>query len=145
MPCSDLTERIEIALDAHGCLKRYRLRKQHCGRPVGAQALLLAALRGYDIDRILAIISDQWLEEHPAESSVEEFLTRKHLAALQSALAVYTGQRGGGPGEPCTAVSVRAGEDETVILVQLAVDLPTADIPTCALRVASDTAPSNRL
>ncbi len=131
MPCTDVTEIIEVALDPNDRLKSYSLSKKTCGQPVGQASLLVGWLRGLPVEDILACDADTFLAEHPVKTQLEGFLTLKHLFALQSALQVLAGKEPGGPDDPCAATSVRYAEDELVIRATIRVDMVTDKIKAC--------------
>jgi len=131
MPCKDVTELIRVELDASDRLASYRFVKRTCGQGVGADSLLLDELRGQPIDAIMAVDLERFVESHPVEESIEEFLMLKHLVAVQSALAVLTGQADGGPGEICAAAEVAYEDGMTVMDARISVDLVTERIKSC--------------
>lgn len=131
MPCSDITEIIEVVLDGEDRLKDYVFRKRTCGQGVGAGNLLLGVLGGQSADDILAISPEDFLEAHPVEDPLEEFLGLKHLIAVQSALEVLIGRANGGPGEICAAAEIGFDGGETVLTARISVDLVTERIKSC--------------
>lgn len=131
MPCRDVTELIRVVLDERDRLKEYRFVKRTCGRGVGVDALLIDVLGGLHVEEILAISPDRFIEEHPAQEPIEEFLGLKHLIAVQAALDVLTGRAFGGPKELCAAAEIAYGDGETVIDARISVDLVTEEIRSC--------------
>lgn len=131
MPCSDITEVIEVVIDDEDRLKRYAFSKRTCGRGVGVASLLQEYLQGRSVDDILAIEPEPFLDAHPTEDELEEFLGLKHLFAVQSALEVLTGREPGGPGDPCAAAEVAFEGGEVVIEAQIRVDVVTDKIKSC--------------
>lgn len=131
MPCSDVTELIRIELDDCDRLESYRFVKRTCGQGVGADALILSALQGRSVEDILAIDPSEFIEEHPVEEEVEEFLTLKHLIAVQSAIEVLTGAASGGPGDLCAAAEIAFEEGRTTLDARISVDLVTEKIASC--------------
>ena len=131
MPCSDITEVIEVVLDGQDRLKDYTFKKRTCGQGVGAGNLLIGALGGMPVEELLAIAPEFFLEQWPVEDPLEEFLGLKHLIAVQSALEVLLGRASGGPGEICAAAEIGCEGDDTVILARISVDLMTEKIKSC--------------
>ncbi|MDX9973508.1 MAG: hypothetical protein RBU21_11030 [FCB group bacterium] len=131
MPCSDITEVIEVVIDNEDRLKRYAFSKRTCGQGVGVAALLLDCLQGRSVDDILAWESADFVAEHPVEDELEEFLGLKHFFAVQSALEVLTGREPGGPGDPCAAAEISIEDGEVVINAQIRVDIVTEKIKSC--------------
>jgi hypothetical protein len=131
MPCSDVTEVIEVILDEQDRLKEYTFRKRTCGQGVGVGDLLQGILGGMPAEDVLAITPEYFLETWPVEDSLEEFLGLKHLIAVQSALEVLLGKASGGPGELCAAAEIGCEGNDTVILARISVDLITEKIKSC--------------
>jgi len=131
MPCSDVTEVIEVVLDAGDRLKAYSFRKRTCGQGVGADTLLLDVLGGMDAEELLAITPEHFLETWPAAEAIEEFLGLKHLIAVQSSIEVLLGRAAGGPGSICATAEVAFEDGDTIITSVIAVDLVTERIKSC--------------
>ncbi len=131
MPCSDVTELIRIELDDADRLVRYRFIKRTCGQGVGADTLILSAIEGRTAQDIIAIDPGDFLEEHPVEEEIEEFLTLKHLIAVQGALEVLLGIAHGGPGEMCAAAEIGYEDGLTTLDARISVDLVTEKIQSC--------------
>jgi hypothetical protein len=131
VPCNDVTEVIEASVDSADCLKEYRLSKRTCGQAVGEEALLLDVLRGRSLDDILSLDPEAFAQAHPAPDEIHQFLQLKHLFALQSALAVLAGRATGGPGQACSAASIRMEGEDVVIDGRIYVDILTEKIKSC--------------
>lgn len=131
MPCNDITEIMEVTLDARDCLRDYHFRKRTCGQGVGVDTLLLGTLKDMPAEGLLAITPEYFLETWPVEDPLEEFLGLKHLIAVQSVLEVLLGRANGGAGEICSAAEITCEGDETVITARIAVDLVTEKIKSC--------------
>ena len=131
MPCSDVTEMIRVELDDNDRLLNYRFIKRTCGQGVGADTLILSALQSLEAEEILCIEADEFLAAHPVEEAVEEFLTLKHLIAVQSALQVLLGETPGGPGEMCAAAEISYEDGRTILDARISVDLVTEQIKSC--------------
>lgn len=131
MPCNDITEIIRVVLDEHDRLRHYAFTKRTCGQGVGVTSLLLDELSGQSVDDILAIEPAAFIAKHPSEEELEEFLTLKHLIAVQEALEVLTGREPGGPADICAAAEIVYDAGECVIEAELKVDLVTDKIKSC--------------
>ena len=131
MPCKDVTEIIDVVLDAEDRLKFYSFRKRTCGQGVGVDTLLMDVLGGMEADALLAISPDEFLETWPSAEPIEEFLGLKHLIALQSSIAVLLGQEGGGPGSICATAEVSFEDGDTTITSFIALDLVEEKIKSC--------------
>lgn len=131
MPCSDVTEVLSVTLNEQDCLKAYSFSKRTCGQGVGAQSLLIDQLGGKTLEELLAYTADDFLAEFPIVDEIEEFLSLKHLFAIQGALEVLTGLESGGKDDPFAASGISYSEDETVVEGRISVDLMTEKIKGC--------------
>jgi hypothetical protein len=131
MPCSDVTELIRVVVDSNDVLKDYRFVKRTCGQGVGVDTLLLDQLAGQTVEAILAIEPEAFLEAHPVEDPIEEFLNLKHLIAVQSALEVLIGRARGGPKDICAAAEIGCEGNDTVLDARISIELMTQKIESC--------------
>ncbi len=131
MPCKDVTEVLEVVLDEDDSLKDYRFSKRTCGQGVGAASLIIDQLRGRPMAELLIKTAQEFLTEFPIPDPVEEFLSLKHLFAIQGALEVYAGFESGAKHSAFAVASVEYGEDETRISGRIGVDILTEKIKSC--------------
>lgn len=131
MPCQDVTEVLEVTLDADDCLESYAFNKRTCGQGVGQASLLEDWLKGRPASYFLTAQAAAFLEEFEITDSLEEFLTLKHLFAIQGALEVLTGAEPGGVNDAFTASSIEFEEDRTVIRGEISIDIVTDKIRSC--------------
>jgi hypothetical protein len=131
VPCSDITEIINVVVGPDDRVKSYAFSKRSCGRGVGVATLLADCLCGRTVDEVIAWEPEDFLAEHPVEDELEEFLGLKHLFAVQSALEVLTGRTSGGAKEPCAAAEIVFEDDDVIIEAQIRVDVVTEKIKSC--------------
>ncbi len=131
MPCKDVTELLEVVLDGEDRLKEYRFQKRTCGQGVGAESLLIDQLQGRSLEELLNKTAEEFLTEFPIFDEIEEFLSLKHLFAIQGALEVLTGREPGGKDAAFAAAGITYGENETAIQGRIAVDVITEKIQAC--------------
>lgn len=131
MPCNDVTELLEVVLDAEDRLVDYTFMKRSCGKGIGGESLLMDLLRGRSLDELLHKTAQEYLDEFPAADDIEEFLGLKHLFAIQGALEVLTGREPGRKDDAFAASGIVYGEDETRITGRIAVDIITEKIASC--------------
>lgn len=131
MPCKDVTELLEVVLDGDDRLKEYTFSKRTCGQGVGAESLLIDQLRGRSLDELLHKTAEAFLTEFPIADPVEEFLSLKHLFAIQGALEVLVGREPGGKADAFAASGVVYDADETRITGRIAVDIVMEKIEAC--------------
>ena len=131
MPCKDVTEVLEVVLDADDALKDYRFAKRTCGQGVGAAALLIDQLRGRPAEELLHKTAQEFLGEFPIADPLEEFLSLKHLFAIQGALEVYAGLESGAKRSAFAVGGIEYGDDETRIHGRIAIDVVTEKIKSC--------------
>jgi hypothetical protein len=144
MPCSDITEILEVILDENDCLKEYAFAKRTCGQGVGAQALILEHIQSRPLNELLFMTADQFLAEFPIADPDEEFLSLKHLFAIQGALEVYTGAEAGGRHDFFAASGIEYDVDETRIAGQIAVDVVVEKIEACGNCTSCNAAPDDK-
>jgi hypothetical protein len=131
MPCDDVSEFVEVELDDLERLVTYRIAKVSCGKAVGGESLLIDALAGFTASDLLSVGSDAFLAERAISNRVEEFLSLKHLFALQGALAAYVGEAPGDKDAPFAVSTIAFSEKGVIIRGQLAVDVVTDKIRAC--------------
>jgi len=106
MPCSDIREIIEIRFDVDERLSHYNLRKNTCGAEVGNESLLIELVHGLASEEIIGFNPAELPSYLNDPDDTLEFLSFKHLFALQAALRVYTGIETGDPTANCTVSSI---------------------------------------
>lgn len=131
MPCKDLTELIRVTLDQNDRLTDYCFAKRSCGQGIGGNALLLDKLKGSSLAALLEYTAEGFLDEFPPAEEIDEFLSLKHLFALQSALEVLTGKEPGRRGDPFAAGEITYDQDETIVQGRIHIDLLTEKIEAC--------------
>lgn len=131
MPCSDVTEMIEVVLDEDERLKEYRLSKRTCGQGVGAESLLIEQLAGRGLDELLDFTAEKYLAEYPVFDQMEEFLSLKHLFAIQGALEVLVGRAPGRKDDAFAASEISFEDEATTIRGLIQIDLVTEKIKAC--------------
>ncbi|GMV99240.1 MAG: hypothetical protein AMXMBFR84_03790 [Candidatus Hydrogenedentota bacterium] len=136
MPCSDVTEIIQVTIDENDRLKDYFFSKRTCGQGVGAGNLLLAFMSNWSIDEILRADAEHVIDHYPfsddIDTELEEFLVLKHFFAVQSVLEVLTGRDAGGKESSCAAAEIAYEANGDIIITgQIDVDLVTEKIKAC--------------
>lgn len=131
MPCNDVTEIIEVVLDAEDRLREYWLSKRTCGQGVGHRSLLLDWLRDREAEELLNYDAKAFLADYSIRTPLEEFLALKHLFAIQSAIEVLTGRQAGGPDDPCAAARIGVSDAGLTIRALIRVDIITERIRAC--------------
>lgn len=131
MPCKDITELIEIVIDENDCLEDYSFVKRTCGQGVGVGSLLLPVLRGRSTCELVDITADEFLGQFPIQDEVEEFLSLKHLFAIQGALEVLIGREPGGKSDAFSAAEIINDGGQTIINGLIAIDVVTEKIEAC--------------
>ena len=131
MPCKDVTEVIEVILDEQDRLEGYVFAKRTCGQGVGMESLLLEKLSGKSLEALLGYTAESYLTEFPTFDELEEFLSLKHLFAIQGALEVLTGKEAGLKDDPFAASGIQFDEGQTRISGLIYVDLLTEKIKSC--------------
>lgn len=131
MPCSDVTEVIEVRLDGADVLDSYTFHKRTCGQAVGEASLLLDWVKGRSAEYFLTVDAGAFLEEFRITDSLEEFLALKHLFAIQGAVEVLLGYASGRPDDAFAPSSIIYDDDGTVVRGLIALDIVTEKIAAC--------------
>lgn len=131
MPCSDVTEVLEIRLDDADRLESYSFVKRTCGQAVGEAALILDWVRGESADFFLTVQPEDFLDTHGITDSLEEFLVLKHLFAIQSAVEVHFGLAPGRPDDAFAPSAIEYEDGVTVVRGLIALDIVTDKIASC--------------
>jgi hypothetical protein len=131
MPCNDVTEVLQIALDANDQLVGYALDKRTCGRAVGVRDLLAAWAIGKPLQELLAADIDSFLAAHPTADETEEFLHLKHFFALRLGLETMIGLSPGEAGGPCAIETISCDAEGTEMTAHIRVDVITDQIAGC--------------
>ena len=131
MPCSDVTEILEVVLDGDENLLDYSFNKRTCGQGIGVANLIIDQLRGRSLNELLFVTADEFLGEFTIPDPTEEFLSLKHLFAIQGALEVYSGAESGGVNDAFAVSGIDYGENDISIRGMISVDVVTEKIKSC--------------
>lgn len=131
MPCDDVTEVMEVVLDAGDHLHDYRLIKRSCGRAVGEERLILEEMQGLHADQLLSMEADEFADRTPGLDEVELFLRLKHLFALQGSLRALMGLEPASATSPVRAARVAYEEEHVLFEAEIVVDIITEKIESC--------------
>ena len=131
MPCDDITEWVELRLNAEDCLNDYSVTKRTCGAEIGNQSFLLELFRGESLVDIMAVEPQALLEQVQVDNETDEFLALKHLFALQETLSSFIGNTSAAPEATCSIAQIDFSEEETIIEAALSVIAVTNKIKAC--------------
>ena len=131
MPCSDVTEILSVTLDHDERVVHYSLTKRTCGGSVGNPSLLRRWVENRSASDVLATTPDQMLQSISSRSTTWEFLSVKHLIAIQLGLRTLLGADSGTTDSPCVVDSIVGTPVGTQLLAEIKVDLLTDDIKAC--------------
>jgi hypothetical protein len=130
MPCTDVTEELELILDEYERIKSYSVNKITCGISVGEQTLL-PFIRGCSLDVLLTKFVVDFVPDIFTWRDTDQFLLAKQLYAVQSAVRVHLGLASGHKSNAFTVRDIEYSTDETIITGDLHVDVAAAEIPAC--------------
>ena len=130
MPCSDITEVFEAHLDFDDRLLGYTLRKRTCGAAIGSTDLMAELFVGRDVASLLALPHDH-LGAFTGDVGDAEFLPVKHFAAMQAALAAYSGVARAGPADACTIASIEIAPEGVRLIAYVAIEAAVSAIRSC--------------
>ena len=121
MPCSDITEALELRIDYDDRLSGYALNKRSCGRTIGGETLLPMIL-GVHVDQLVAQPIDEVVPEFERYGEVDQFLLMKQFGAICAALSVYRGDGAGGLGQYFVLHSLEHDEVETRLVGEVSIE-----------------------
>jgi hypothetical protein len=131
MPCSDVTEVLTLTLDPQDRVVHYSLIKRTCGGAVGNPSLLRKWIENRSASDVLAATPDEILAAIPTHSTTWEFLTLKHLFAVQSGLQAMLGESSSMPGDLCVVDTIESAPNGIRMIAELKVDVLTEKISAC--------------
>ena len=92
MPCSDVTEVVEIRLDAHDRIVSYRLRKRTCGGSLGMPSLIKGWVTGKSVTELIESDPSEFLAAHEPRTITGELVHLKHYVAVRKTCQAIIGQ-----------------------------------------------------
>ena len=107
------------------------INKRTCGQGIGVANLIIDQLRGRSLNELLFITAEDFLGEFAIPDPTEEFLSLKHLFAIQGALEVYSGAESGGVNDAFSVSGIDYGADDIHIRGLISVDVVTEKIESC--------------
>ena len=128
MPCGDVTEVVQLRLDAHDRLAAYEVFKLSCGRGVGQGSLLPERVLGMSLTELLLCEPESLCETpNPPPASEEEgelllFLAYKQAIAVQETLRAVTGQAPSDADALCTITQVAYDAEGLAVEGHLSLD-----------------------
>jgi len=131
MPCNDVTEILQLNLNANDQFADYRLLKKSCGRAVGEVSLLKEWVTNQSVEQFIKYSSDAFLDEFKIEDETEEFLYLKHFFALKCGVGVLVGELCGGPNDSCKVESLAFDDQGTELQLHISIDAMTEKIKSC--------------
>jgi hypothetical protein len=132
MPCNDVTEVLSLTLDHEDRVIHYSLAKLTCGAAVGNPSLLRKWIDGRKADDVLRGSVHDVLAVLPTRSETWEYLTYKHLLAVQHGLRAVLGVSQSGPDDICAIQSIETDERGIKLMALVKVDLLTSEIEGCS-------------
>lgn len=132
MPCTDITDVLQLRIDEKNEVGKYWLRKRSCGGAVGERSLIFDWLRGKSTQEILdANITDFLDSFGTIEDEVYEYLLIKHFFAVKSGVGILLGKETGTPEDFCAVDSISYGPQGTDLVAYLRMDVITDQIRSC--------------
>jgi hypothetical protein len=131
MPCTDVTEQLQILLDADDRMVDYSLIKRTCGGTMGRDSLILKMVKSMRAEHIAACPPHVFYETITFSSDLKELVYLKHYRALRAALSEYLGWESDEPGADCRMENVQYDSDATRLTASVSLSLATERIPSC--------------
>lgn len=132
MPCTNVTELLELTLDSEDRVLDYSLTKETCGGKVAGRGLIRDWVKLKSAESVLALLPQEMLEKSDNPDVTTEYLRLKHLFSVQAALATLFGSDSGTEGF-ITVESVQYALDETRLSARVDLDILTDKIKACGL------------
>ncbi len=131
MPCNDISDTIRIKINNENKITRYSLTKRTCGGEVGSETLILDWLKNYTVDELINVSAEKFLNDHPTDDEVIEYVLLKQFIAVRSSVATILGKESGGKDSFCTVDTLTYSEKGIVLTAYLNTDAITAEIESC--------------
>ena len=140
MPCNDITDLLRIRLGHSNKVERYSLTKVTCGGRVGKQNRIQPWLDSMEAEQLIATDPQDFLDSHPCEDEIEEYLLLKQFFAVRVGVAVLLGREHGGPEEFCSVEAINYTERGIVLRAHIRIDAITDEIKACGRCCSTDPA-----
>ncbi len=131
MPCSDVTEVLSLTLDPDDRVTHYSLLKLTCGGGVGNPSLLRKWIENRTAQDVMGATPADILQAIPTTSDTWEFLTIKHLFAVQAGLKALGGDAPSTPDSVCAIETIEHGPKGIRMMALIKVDILTQAITAC--------------
>jgi NifU-like protein involved in Fe-S cluster formation len=131
MPCNDVTEVLSITLDPDDRIIHYSLIKETCGGAVGNSSLLRKWVENRSASDVLKAQPEDIMAAIPTRSTTWEFLTLKHLFALQTGLQAFLGEQSASLNDSCVVDTVETTPKGIQFIALIKVDVLTEKIESC--------------
>ena len=132
MPCTDITDRLELTIDSNDRIVRYSLNKLTCGGSVGEESMLKRWVTGKKVSDVMHTTVDTFHATLSKKiSDIKEYLALKHFIAIQTGLAVMIGNKAGSLEDSCTVECIEYNGANTTLVVHINVNLITDKIVAC--------------
>lgn len=127
-----MTEILSLTLDHDDRVIHYSLSKLTCGQAVGNPSLLKKWIDHRKASEVLNSSANDVLVAIPTRSETWEYLTFKHLVAVQHGLRAIMGENASGPEDICAIQSIETDERGVKLMALVKVDLLTSEIEGCS-------------
>jgi NifU-like protein involved in Fe-S cluster formation len=131
MPCNDVTEVLSITLDPDDRIIHYSLIKETCGGAVGNSSLLRKWVENRSASDVLKAQPEDIMAAIPTRNTTWEFLTLKHLFALQTGLQAFLGEQSASLNDSCVVDTVETTPKGIQFIALIKVDVLTEKIESC--------------
>ena len=127
MPCNDITDHLELTIDANDTVVDYTLNKRTCGGMVGEDNMLGPWLFKRTVTQVMETTLTDFLAGLRTRNDLREYLALKHFLAVRTALEMYAGRQQ----DHGTIESVEYGPEGVRIVAHLDVAGLTEEIQVC--------------
>lgn len=131
MPCNNISDVLEMTIGDDDRITSYSLTKLSCGGAVPGTRTIKKWLTNITIDELLVVEPDQFLDAHPTDDEVLEYLLLKHFFSARAGAAAILGKEPFGAEDFCTIESISQTPEGLKARASIRIDAITDEIKGC--------------
>lgn len=131
MPCNNISDVLELTIGSDDKIADYSLTKRSCGGAVPASRTIKTWLSSITIDELLLVNPDQFLNAHPTDDEVLEYLLLKHFFSARAGAAAILGKEPFGAEDFCTIETIEQTSEGLKATALIRIDAVTDEIKSC--------------
>lgn len=131
MPCNNISDVLELTIGSDDKIVDYSLTKLSCGGAVPASRTIKTWLSNITIDELLEVKPEQFLDAHPTDDEVLEYLLLKHFFSARAGAAAILGKDPFGAEGFCTIETISQTSEGLKARASIKIDAITDEIKSC--------------